>query len=737
MKENSKKFKNIKKMLVIFSLIICFTVSCKGKEENNNTPNPTVDLQLQENIGDSSVTPVSDNNDTSPEKTEISKQEPEEDQNTEDVKEESVNKDLYAEPWINSDLKENFTKNMKLSPKEDFHLYANYEWLKNAEIPAGYSGWNFFDEVYKCVIEKEIALITDENVDNHEVELVQDFYNAILDWDERNETGLTPMVQLIDEIRNIKSLDEFTEFICNKDKRNFSRFVNVTVEPAISDSSKYIVAIRLNFHITLGGEQVISIQRRQEIAEKVFVSELMKLAGYDRIEAVQMYEAETYRVEPYFYQNIFYQEDSGSPKFYAENNIIMTNDEIKSLTKAFPLMGILEYYGVADAEEYQVFYPKAFDNLDNFYIENNLESLKKYLIVTCVMQMGPHLNQEANKLLNDYKESLYGTSEVASDEEYALESVVSYLNTPFYKAYLQKYDATEIKERITKLVEQIIDEYRLMLSEEDWLSETTKKSAIEKLDNLKINVICPETWDDFSNLNLKGLSYLEARRKIIDYQWQLMIAKIGETCRRDEWRNIKLTTNAYYDSLYNSININYGIVDGEFYYDGISDEELYAGLGTIIGHEISHAFDTTGALYDKNGDYVNWWTEEDYKSFEEKNDKLIKYLSNITVWLNGYVNGKRVCGEAIADIAGMKVILRMAEKIPNFNYEEFFTAYSKRQRCINSEEYEQYLFAMDTHLLQYLRTNTVVQQFEEFFETFDVKEGDTMYLSPKKRVSIW
>ena len=112
-------------------------------------------------------------------------------------------------------------------------------------------------------------------------------------------------------------------------------------------------------------------------------------------------------------------------------------------------------------------------------------------------------------------------------------------------------------------------------------------------------------------------------------------------------------------------------------------------------------------------------------------------MSNITVWLNGYVNGKRVCGDAIADIAGMKVILRMVEKIPNFNYEELFTAYSKRQRCINSEEYEQYLFAMDTHLLQYLRTNTVVQQFEEFFETFDVKEGDTMYLSPKKRVSIW
>ena len=209
-----------------------------------------------------------------------------------------------------------------------------------------------------------------------------------------------------------------------------------------------------------------------------------------------------------------------------------------------------------------------------------------------------------------------------------------------------------------------------MLSEEDWLSESTKKYAIEKLDNINIGAVYPPVWDDFLGLDIKGLSYLDAIQKISDYKWQIALAKIGRTCSHTEWRDLYLTTNAFYDPLYNSIKINYGIVDGDFYYDGISDEELYAGLGTIIGHEISHAFDTSGALFDKNGDYVNWWTEEDYETFEQKTDELIKYLSSITVWLNGYVNGKMVCGETIADIAGMKVILRMAEKLPDFNYEE-------------------------------------------------------------------
>ena len=736
MTEKRKAFGKVSLLLVIFSLIICFTVSCKGKEENNNTPTPTADIQIQEKVEQPSATPVPDNNDTSQEIKEISEQEPEEDQDTEDVEEEPVNKDLHAEPWINSDLKENITKNMELSPKEDFHLYVNYDWLKNAEIPAGYRFWSFTSEVNKTVEDKEKALITDENMEGHDVELIRDYYNAILDWDERNKTGLTPMIQLIDEIQAIQSLEELTKFICDKDIGNcFSRFINVNIEPAVSDSSRYIVAIRINNHIGPEGE-TSKPSGRQQTSEKKFVSELMKLAGYDRAEAAQMYDAVVSRIEPFFYYEQIREVKRGlSP--YEGNVVIMSSDEIKSLTKEFPLMRVLDYYGVADAEQYEVFNTDIIKNLDRIYTESDLAYLKRYLIVTCVMKMGPHLNQDADKLFDDYYKSLYGISEVASDEDYALRTVVISLGTPFYKSYLQKYHAIKTKERVKKLIKQIIDEYRLMLSEEDWLSESTKKYAIEKLDSINIGAVYPPVWDDFSDLDIKGLSYLDAIQKINDYKWQVALAKIGRTCSHTEWRNLYLTTNAFYDPLYNSIIINYGIVDGDFYYDGISDEELYAGLGTIIGHEISHAFDTSGALFDKNGDYVNWWTEEDYSTFEQKTDELIKYLSSITVWLNGYVNGKMVCGETIADIAGMKVILRMAEKLPDFNYEEFFTAYAKSWRRITSEESEQYYFATDTHLLDYLRTNIVVQQFEEFYETYDVKKGDTMYLSPKKRINIW
>ena len=699
-KINGMKFRKFS-LFPILALTIVFFTSC-AKTGDNNTNNVTSDMQQQQN------------------------------------KEDFVpNSGFSASPWVDSDLKENITEDMKLSAKEDFHMYANYAWLKDTEIPEGDCSWSFFDEVAKQVKDKEFTLIEDETLDSHEAELVQDFYQAILDWDERNSRGLSPMIQVIEDIQNVKSLEEMTDLICDSDKGRFlSKFINISIEPAISDSSKYIVALRINEHLSPEGQKKMGFPY-QETAEKTYVANMLELCGYNRMEAAQMYEAAVMSVEPYMLWNPQSRENADSVDYYEKNNVIISKDDIRNLNNVFPLMRILESYGVTDAEQYQVFCPELFKNLDQIYIDGNLNDLKKYLTVSCVMNMASLLNQDAENVFYNYLKSLYGMNGVRSDKDSALKMIEKYLNEPLGRAYLQKYDMSETKQSITDLVEQIINEYRGMLKEEDWLSETTKKYAIEKLDSISINVIYPDVWEDYSELDLKGLSYFDAVIKILDFQWQKDLAKIGGVDKQDKWRSSVFDTNAYYDPLYNSINICCGITDGELYYDGISKEELYAGLGTIIGHEISHAFDTKGALYDKNGDFVNWWTAEDYETFQNKSEKLIKYYNNMTAWSNGFVNGKLVCGEAISDMAGMKVILKLAEKIQDFDYEKFFVSYAKLWRRISSKKYEEYLLAGDAHLLNYLRTNSVLQQFDIFLNTFDIKEGDNMFLASNKRVSIW
>ena len=169
----------------------------------------------------------------------------------------------------------------------------------------------------------------------------------------------------------------------------------------------------------------------------------------------------------------------------------------------------------------------------------------------------------------------------------------------------------------------------------------------------------------------------------------------------------------------------------------MSREELYGGIGTIIGHEISHAFDTNGAQFDKDGNYNNWWTEEDFDAFRARAQKLIDYYDGMTVFGDEKINGARIHTEAIADMTGLKAMLLLASKEDNFDYKLFFESYANLWKKIGTYESVFMLLTQDEHPLNYIRVNSCAQQFDEFYETFDVKEGDGMYLAPEDRVLVW
>ena len=646
------------------------------------------------------------------------------------------NNGTIVTPWADSALKENLKGDITLSAKEDFHLYVNYDWLKNTEIPAGYSSFSYIDEINNQVIENALTLLSDESIKGHDVKLVRDLYSAILDWDERNKRGIEPLLKMIEEIESVKTLDELTDLICDSDKeRVLPRFVDISVQPALTDSSKYVASVSVMEHKS---PTTLRFNNDFIATEKQFFAKMMERAGYSQIEAAQMYDAAINYIDAILQWSMNNtQGDSQSADYREKNTIIVSKEEVQNLTDNFPLMRILESQGFGNVVEYQIFYPDAFKMLDKLYTAENLKNLKKSMIVNGVMAMAPFLDQETIGYINDYINKVSGTKDSISDEVNALLIVKSYLDVPLSNVYLQRYEVAELKERITQLIRQILDEYRVMIKEEVWLSEEMRTYAIEKLNALKILAVCPDEAEDLSALDLDGLSYFDAINRLSDFYKEKHISQIGRPVNDYAWQGSVLDVNAYYFPQNNSICIPLGILTDKLYYDGISDEELYAGIGTIIGHELSHAFDTKGALYDKNGDYKDWWVQEDYSAFQKRADRLVKYFNHMTGFWGGAVNGPLVSGEAIADIAGMKVILQLAEKKENFDYEKFFTAYAKHWRMISTAEYEKYLLMSDTHLLKYLRTNAVLQQFDIFFETFDIHEGDNMYLAPKSRVSVW
>jgi putative endopeptidase len=306
------------------------------------------------------------------------------------------------------------------------------------------------------------------------------------------------------------------------------------------------------------------------------------------------------------------------------------------------------------------------------------------------------------------------------------------------RAYLTRYDLSGLKKRITELCQDIIAAYREMLAGEDWLSESTKEKIIEKLDAITIHAVYPDKWIDHSSLNLEGLSYIDCLKAIARFERDLDRSHTNGRVDRELWNvDDLLEANAYYYLQENSINIIPGILNAPVYYEDMSQEALFGSLGSIIGHEISHAFDTKGAQFDKDGNLADWWQESDYAAFKIRADKLVARYDGITIWNGLQARGANIQTEAIADIAGIKCMLMIANRIPGFDYRAFFEAYASVLRSIDTPEREYSTATQNEHPVRYLRTNVTVQQFDEFHRTFGVQKGDRMYCAPEDRILVW
>ena len=643
-------------------------------------------------------------------------------------------------PWICSDIQENLTPDLKLSKVDDFHLYVNYDWMSKAQIPEGYSGYGVHDMVYEETMAKATAVLTDDTLEGHDAELIQSFYNNFLDWETRDALGVTPAQAKFDDILSLSSIEDYSEFMCDPHRSNCVPTLLVYTNGVdLYDSDNYILSLNYNGFI-LG--DAAEYKKRTEQGDRYYEGLLslhqamLGRFGYSKDEAKEMFD-KVIEFEGKVAEVSLTSEDYMSVDIIDKVYNVYTLEELKKIAPNLPLEKLADNFGYGEANQIIVAEPKQLERLNELYTEENLEALKAYSLVRYLRIMSRWLDKEALDANLSAANILFGSEGKQPYEQLAFTFVREYLFTPMDKAYLERYDCTETKERITEVCEQVVDSYREVIESEDWLSEETKKTAIEKLDNIKINAVYPEKWIDYSDLDFTGLSLVESVEAMDDFYLELDAKNTNGTVDPDIWDFDILEANAYYTPTDNSVNIILGLLGEPFYYEGISDEELYGGIGMVIGHEISHAFDTNGAQFDKDGNFEFWWTDDDYKAFKGRADKLVKYFNKMSAWKGQPVSGKNIQTEAIADMGGMKAILNIADDIDGFDYDKFFTAYSISWREIESRELAYDILTHDTHPLNYLRVNAVVQQFEEFYDTYGVKEGDGMYLAPEDRVSVW
>ncbi len=666
-----------------------------------------------------------------------------------DVSADSVSRDAAGdaggeitggEPWIDSDIKENVVNHDKPDLKDDFHMAVNYEWLKDAEIKEGYTSATPLSEIESETIERALDIIKDKSLDSHDAQLVHDLYNTVTDWDKRDELGIGPALPVLDDIGSLSSIDEVTGFISDPVRCScVDTFIVPGVEPGYDEPDRNMVSVDTDVLILEDAAEYNELtnagERMYEAKKELYLAMAGKL-GIDEEEALEQYNS-VLSFEEQIASVKLTEADRNSPEIFELVNNVYTNEEIRNRKGKFPLYEILDGYGLGSSDKYTVMEPKVIEKLDELYTEDNLEIIKSYMSVHWLLYAANKLDRECHEACARRDNIIYGTTGSVSDEIEAYDVVLKYIHEPLEREYLKKYDAVDMKKDITGICEDIIDEYITVLKEEDWLSDATVDAAVNKLEHMKIRAVYPDKWTDYSGLDLSGLNYVECVRAIDLFKIDIRKNMVNREVDNELWNINILDPGAYYSLMDNSINIVLGILGEDVYNDNMSREQMLGGIGAVIGHEISHAIDPMGSQFDENGKFTDWWTKEDHEVFEERTQKLIDYYNGITVFKDVSVNGNIVQGEAIADMAGIKVMLSIAAGEDDFDYDEFFRGYAAFWRQSTFYENEYYKARSNPHPMNYLRTNVTLQQFDEFLETYGIGEGDGMYLAPEDRIAVW
>lgn len=676
--------------------------------------------------------------------------------------------------WVNSDVIGSVSKNKKISKKDDFAAAINKNWLlASVDKAQKYNQTSTFDENDDTILEqknnmantainggefKETETDVDQKTNDHVTELYSQFVRLASDWDQRNEEGTKPLEKYIQAIQKIDSMEDMDNYLINEDGLCFSKdyLLPFSVEGAYDGSNKNAVMIRSDLaEVSTSNTEKLSDELVQTY-EMAIVTDVLKEYGYSAKEAKKMVK-ECWALENILLAKSNYAMNikNGVSEKKAYNHQ-KSKEELANMTGSYPLFKILEHYGYGDSKNYTVWEPKYVQAVGDYYKESNLERIKSYYMVHTIMNALPLMSRDYYDEYVTYFEKKEDTTEEDSDdgiekrmedqltdeEKITQDLLNKYMKVLSEEMYILQYSSVEKKEYLTNMVNQMLESYEEIIQDEDWMSDATKAKAIEKLKCITVRVVYPDQMDDYAGLDFEGDTLLDAVSAMQEYQLKKGADKINQTVNKMDWDLKQVPTtdvNSCYDPTSNSVYIYEGITaaDSLFSLDASYEENL-GRLGLVIGHEISHAFDTSGYLYDKDGNQKKWWTQKDEENFQKRVGKLTKYYSSLAVFRDyESISGDQIKGEAIADMGGMKCGLAIAKKREGFDYKKYFQAYGTTFTVCRTLSTELKALSEDEHPLGFLRTNVTVQQFEEFYETFGVKKGDGMYLAPKARIAVW
>ena len=636
-----------------------------------------------------------------------------------------------------------------VKPGDDFFSYVNGVWLQETEIPADRSRYGGF-AILRDESQANVKTIVEESASGDfakgsDEQKVGDLYKSYLDWDTRNTRGIEPLQPELDRINSITDHDDLAVYFAETVKRGLDAPFTVSQYVDFKDPATYMM------YTWQGGlglpdrEYYFLEDEKSAMLREQYVQHIEKMYAVAGLPDGAAAAKTIMVLETLMAKEHMKKEDTRDMVALYKK---IPLDQLGDLMPKFNWDGYLREAGLTELDGLVVTMRDHMRALDEIIDNTDLDTWKTYLTWGALNNMAGRLTEDLDKQSFDfYGKTLNGTPEQRPMWRRGVNAVNGSLGEVVGKVYVNRHFPPEAKERMLALVGNLVNAYEKSIKELDWMTDETKAQALDKLSKFTPKIGYPDQWRDYAALEIDAEDLYGNLERVAQIEYQRYLDRQDGPVDRAEWAMTPQTINAYYNPPLNEIVFPAAILQPPFFNLQADDAVNYGAIGAVIGHEIGHGFDDSGSTFDGDGVLRNWWTDEDRAEFDKRTAKLVGQYSEFQPFDDLAVNGEFTLGENIGDLGGISIGLLAynmsldgaeAPAIDGFTgVQRVFLGYSQVWRSKSRDEATRMRIATDPHSPPRYRANGAVRNVPEFYEAFDVKEGDALYLPPEERVKIW
>lgn len=628
--------------------------------------------------------------------------------------------------------------------KNDFYEAVNYELLSSWTIPADKPAINHFSNLEDIVSDRLNGLIEqavssnpvkDQNKDEYNIKAL---YETAMDWEKRNVSGFGQLQSYLDNIDAAATVKDLLKVNMDLNRKyGIAPIYVIAVQPDIMNSNQNAYYLQVNF--VLEKEEWLADNTLFKTSFQEYVKNLWSINDKQQNAEQVMQDVTNMMIE--IAKQGLNADELGNPEMIY--NPFKMSEIPEKLNNNITVDDLIQYYGVSADDTVIIVQTATLAKLAEYLTEDNLLLLKNYMKTVIYQELADKVGLESYNAYLQYQAQIRGLPEVESVDKVMQEQIRNHLNFQLGRIYATKYVRENIITNITKMVDDIRGIYRQRINNLSWMGVATKAAAIDKLDKMQVVVGYEKnaTWPQdlyvfyYTNKNEGGI-YINNVLAASEASMNYMFENKAQPVNKNVVSQTPQTVNAFYSQQHNKIIILAGILQSPFYSIDATIEENIGGIGTIIAHEITHAFDNQGSLFDANGNFGNsWWTAEDLAAYVKLQQKAIDYYNGFQIE-NQYVNGTLTLSENIADLGAVSCVTEYA-KNNNYNLQALYIAYAGIWAIKARPEYLASQLLIDNHAPGKIRANAVLSATDDFYTAFDIKETDGMYKPKGERPSIW